>query len=138
MYIAARMPRPGALLLAALLGAHVAISVASLNPGYLSVDEGTYHIMVKSLADHGSLAFSNGYEEFPSLELMTGSVRLHEGRLVPVTPILYAIVSFPFYRAAGYAGLQPLTGSVRPYTALPWSGRVHGPLVAAGASLRSK
>ena len=105
MYIAARMPRPGILLLAALLGAHVALSVAFLRPGYLSVDEGTYHLMVKSLADHGSLAFSNGYEEFPSLELITGSVRVHEGRLVPVTPILFAIVSLPFYRAAGYAGL---------------------------------
>ena len=105
MQIAARMPRPSRLLLAALLGAHVVLSVAALSPGYLSVDEGTYHVMVKSLADHGSLAFSNGYEEFPSLELITGSVRVHEGRLVPVTPILFAIVSLPFYRAAGYAGL---------------------------------
>jgi len=88
-----------------LLGVHLVLSLAFLSPGYLSVDEGTYHVMVKSLADHGSLAFSNGYEEFPSLELMTGSVRVHEGRLFPVTPILYAIVSLPFYRAAGYAGL---------------------------------
>jgi hypothetical protein len=105
MNIAARVKRPGLLLLAALLGAHVVLSVATLSPGYLSVDEGTYHVMVQSLADHGSLAFSNGYEEFPSLELITGSVRVHEGRLVPVTPILFAIVSLPFYRAAGYAGL---------------------------------
>ena len=101
MDIAAR----GVLLLAALLVAHVVLSVASLSPGYLSVDEGTYHVMVKSLADHGSLAFDNGYEEFPSLELITGSVRVHEGRLVPVTPILFAILSLPFYRVAGYAGL---------------------------------
>ena len=93
------------MLLAALLVAHLAFSFAFLSPGYLSVDEGTYHVMVNSLARHGSLAFSNGYEEFPSLELMTGSVRLHEGRLVPITPILFAIVSLPFYRAAGYAGL---------------------------------
>jgi hypothetical protein len=105
MQIAARMPRRGLVLLAALLGAHLALSVALFSPGYLSVDEGTYHVMVNSFATHGSLAFSNGYEEFPSLELMTGSVRLHEGRLVPVTPILYAVVSSPFYLAAGYAGL---------------------------------
>jgi hypothetical protein len=105
MSMAGRLRRPGVLLLAALLVTHLAFSVATSSPGYLSVDEGTYHVMVKSLADHGSLAFSNGYEEFPSLELMTGSVRLHEGRLVPVTPILFAVVSLPFYRVAGYSGL---------------------------------
>ena len=60
-------------LVAALLAIHVAAS-AALVPGHLSVDECTYHLMAKGLADHGELRFRNGYEDYPSLELVPVSV----------------------------------------------------------------
>lgn len=91
-------------LIGALLAVHVAASLA-LVPGHLSVDECTYHLMVKGLADHRELRFRNGYEEFPSRELVPVSVVAHEGHLYPVTPPVHALLAWPFYRVAGYAGL---------------------------------
>ncbi|MGI9590788.1 MAG: hypothetical protein ACR2P8_05430, partial [Myxococcota bacterium] len=91
-------------LIGALLALHVAFSLAVV-PGHLSVDECTYHLMAKGLADHRELRFRNGYEEFPSLELVPVSVVAHEGHLYPVTPPTHAVLAWPFYRAAGYPGL---------------------------------
>ena len=91
-------------LVAALLAIHLAASLA-LVPGHLSVDECTYHLMTKGLVDHGELRFRNGYEDFPSRELVPVSVAAHEGHLYPVTPPTHAVLAWPFYRAAGYPGL---------------------------------
>ncbi len=91
-------------LVAALLAIHVAAS-AALVPGHLSVDECTYHLMAKGLADHGELRFRNGYEDYPSLELVPVSVVAHGDHLYPVTPPTHAVLAWPFYRALGYPGL---------------------------------
>lgn len=91
-------------LLAVLLGAHVVASCALFAPGHLNVDECTYHLMARA-ADAGSLAFWNGYEEYPSRELVFVSVEPSGGRLYPVTPALHAGLAWPFYRAFGYPGL---------------------------------
>lgn len=99
------MRRAEVALLGALLAAHVAASLFWTEPGHLSVDECTYHLMVKSLADHRELRFRNGYEEFPSIELVPVSVRIAGGHLYPVTPPTYAVLAWPFYRLAGYPGL---------------------------------
>jgi hypothetical protein len=77
-------------------------------PGHLSVDEGTYHLMVLNLAERGSLAVWNGYEEHPSPELELGTVTAHRGRLVSRYPALSAALSLPFYLAAGFSGLFAL------------------------------
>ncbi len=102
------MRRAEVALLAALLAAHLAASWWSLEPGHLSVDECTYHLMVKSLADHGELRFRNGYEEFPSIELVLVTLQVSDGHLYPVTPPGYAVLAWPFYRVAGYPGLFAL------------------------------
>ncbi|HJO25322.1 MAG: hypothetical protein QF890_06695 [Myxococcota bacterium] len=91
-------------LLAVLLGAHVVASWLGAVPGHLSVDECTYHLMARA-ADAGSLAFWNGYEEYPSRELVFVSVEPSNGHLYPVTPALYAGLAWPFYRLLGYPGL---------------------------------
>lgn len=95
-------------LIAALLTLHL-VATLSLVPGHLSVDECTYHLMTKGLVDHGELRFRNGYEDFPSRELVLVSVEAHEGHLYPVTPPTYAFLAWPFYRAAGYPGLFVLS-----------------------------
>lgn len=91
-------------LLAVLLGAHVVASCALFAPGHLNVDECTYHVMARA-ADSGSLAFWNGYAEYPSRELVFVSVEPSGDRLYPVTPALYAGLVWPFYRVLGYPGL---------------------------------
>jgi len=94
-------------LLAVLLGAHVVASWVGAVPGHLSVDECTYHLMVRA-ADNGTLAFWNGYAEYPSRELVFVSVQPSGGQLYPVTPALYAGLAWPFYRWLGYPGLMLL------------------------------
>ena len=75
-------------------------------PGYISVDEGTYHMMVKNFSRSGTLEIWNGYEEFPSIELQAAShLRTHNGRLVSQYPYLYAVLATPFYWISGYRGL---------------------------------
>ena len=75
-------------------------------PGYISVDEGTYHMMVKNFSRSGTLEIWNGYEEFPSIELQAAShLRTHNGRLVSQYPYLYAVLATPFYWIFGYRGL---------------------------------
>jgi hypothetical protein len=102
---ALRVRRRWLALVCGLLAAHLAASWLWLVPGHLSIDECTYHLMVKNLAERGSLAFWNGYEELASEELVLVSVEPHEGRLFPVTPALYAVLALPFYGLAGYTGL---------------------------------
>ena len=68
-------------------------------------DEGIYALMARSFAESGSLAIWNGYEEFPSPAFVLPHILIHEGRLVPQYPSLTAVLSYPFYRMAGFAGL---------------------------------
>ena len=68
-------------------------------------DEGIYALMVRSFAESGSLAIWNGYEEFPSPAFALPQTLIHEGRLVPQYPYLTAVLNYPFYRLAGFAGL---------------------------------
>jgi hypothetical protein len=89
--------------LLAALGVFFALFISP--PGHLSVDEGVYPLMVRNLSLSGSLEIWNGYEEFPSRELVFDAVYAHEGRLVPQYPYLYPVLVLPFYRLAGYHGL---------------------------------
>lgn len=91
-------------LLAVLLVVHVLASWIGAVPGHLNVDECTYHLMVRA-ADAGTLSFWNGYEEFPTRELVFVSVEPSGGHLYPVTPPIYAVLALPFYRMFGYPGL---------------------------------
>ena len=81
------------------------ISVLFVTGGHLSVDEGVYHMMSRSFAASGGLGIWNGYEEFPSPELLPPVARVHEGQLFPAYPYLSTVLAAPLYRVAGYRGL---------------------------------
>ncbi len=81
------------------------IAIVSGPHGHLITDEGTYHLMARSFAESGSLAVWNGYEEFPSPELVVRHSIVYAGRLVPQYPYLFAVLSYPLYWLAGYEGL---------------------------------
>ena len=68
-------------------------------------DEGVYQLMARSFAESGSLTVWNGYEELPSAELVIPFTRVYEGHLVPQYPYLTAVLNYPLYRLAGFAGL---------------------------------
>ena len=51
--------------------------------GIFVTDEGTYALMARSFADSFSLTVWNGYEQFPSPELVLTQTKVYEGRLVP-------------------------------------------------------
>ena len=75
-------------------------------PGHVSVDEGTYHMMVQNFAESGTLEIWNGYDEFPSIELQAaGNLRAHKGSLVSQYPYLSGVLATPFYWISGYPGL---------------------------------
>jgi len=93
---------PVLLLLAA---AHLAWSLFAVVPGYLSIDEGTYHFMVRSLAEGHALEVRNGYEDFATPELVAGILRERPGKLVSNYPEVYTFLALPFYAALGYRGL---------------------------------
>jgi hypothetical protein len=83
----------------------LAFSLFLNQPGHISVDESVYHLMTRSFAESGSLALLNGYEEFPSQELVLLVARPHDGLLIPQYPYLYPVLAAPFYLALGYQGL---------------------------------
>ena len=85
--------------------AHILISVFTIIPGYLSIDEITYHSMTKSFSESGGLEIWNGYRECPSPELETRNIFARNGRLVSSCPYLFPVLSTPFYRIWGYRGL---------------------------------
>lgn len=92
--------------LLALLGlCHLAWSATAVVPGYLSIDEGTYHFMVRSLADGHGFTIWNGFEDMPSSELVAGTFSVEEGRLIAVPPELFTVLALPFYVVLGYRGL---------------------------------
>lgn len=76
--------------------------------GHLSVDEGVYHMMARSFSAGGDLHVWNGYEEFPSPELVLPALRVHEGQLVPSYPYLSTLLAAPLYLLVGYKGLYVL------------------------------
>ena len=61
--------------------------------------------MARSFADSFSLSVWNGYEQFPSPELVLTQTKVYEGRLIPQYPYLSTVLSYPFYRLAGFQGL---------------------------------
>ncbi|MDL1983384.1 MAG: hypothetical protein LWX54_04215 [Deltaproteobacteria bacterium] len=85
--------------------AHILISVFTIIPGYISIDEITYHRMTKSFSESGGLEIWNGYREYPSPELETRFIFARNGRLVSQYPYLFPVLSTPFYRILGYRGL---------------------------------
>ncbi len=85
--------------------AHILISLFTIIPGYLSIDEVTYHMMTKNFSESGGLEIENGYREYPSPELESKFIFTRNGRLVSQYPYLYPILCNPFYRTWGYPGL---------------------------------
>jgi hypothetical protein len=75
------------------------------SPGYLSVDEGAYHMMAKNIVNGSGFEIWNGYREFPSKELIAGALVVAKDRLVAVPPELFSLVAAPFYFIFGYQGL---------------------------------
>ncbi len=76
--------------------------------GHFSVDEAVYDMMARSFSSGGSLSVWNGYEEFPSPELVLPMLRVHDGRLFSQYPHFTAILATPLYWLAGYQGLYIL------------------------------
>lgn len=91
--------------LLALAAAHLAVSWWGVVPGHLSIDEGTYHLMVANLAEGRAFWIWNGYEETPSPELVAATLLPLDGRLVAVPPELFTLLALPFYLLLGYRGL---------------------------------
>ena len=88
-----------------LLFAYILVSLFIIIPGYLSIDEVTYHMMAKNFSESGGFEIWNGYGEYPSPELETEFVFARKGRLVSKYPYLYPILCAPFYQIWGYLGL---------------------------------
>lgn len=102
----ARRLRVGALLVLAV--GHLLISLFAVVPGYLSIDEATYHLMTKNQSETGGFEVWNGYRELPSPELISSSIAANGAKLVGRPPVLHAALAVPFYRLAGYRGLFAL------------------------------
>lgn len=84
---------------------HLLISIFTIIPGYLSIDEVTYHLMAKNYSESGGLEIWNGYREFPSPELESKFIFARKGRLVSQYPYVYPVLCLPFFRIWGYRGL---------------------------------
>ncbi len=78
------------------------------NQGAFVNDEETYLLMARNFAESGGLAIWNGYQEYPSAELVFQHTVAHEGRLVPHYPYLFPVLSFPLYQLFGNQGLLVL------------------------------
>jgi 4-amino-4-deoxy-L-arabinose transferase-like glycosyltransferase len=93
-------------ILAVFLVLHLLYSLFCVIPGCLIIDDVTYSQMAKNFADSQSLEIWNGYQEFPSRELVgLGQLRAYNGRLVAQYPYFYPVLAWPFYRLAGFHGL---------------------------------
>ncbi|MEM8997866.1 MAG: hypothetical protein AAGF23_24005, partial [Acidobacteriota bacterium] len=88
-----------------LAAAHLAFSLWGNEPGYLTYDSGTYHFMVKTLAETGGFVVDNGYGRLPSVELIVAQLRAPRDVLVAQYPEAYTFLALPFYWAMGYPGL---------------------------------
>ena len=94
-------------LLSLLFVIYLVISLATLIPGYLSIDEITYHLMAKNFSESGSFEIWNGYREYPSPELVPLhlAVAIRDGGLIPQPPYLINLLGARLYSIAGLRGL---------------------------------
>ncbi len=72
--------------------------------GYVANDEAIYHMMTVSLISEGNLFIWNGYEEFPSPELVFSLARVYDGHLYPQYPVFFSIIAYPFVYLLGFKG----------------------------------
>ncbi len=72
--------------------------------GYVANDEAIYHMMTVSLISEGNLFIWNGYEEFPSPELVISLARVYDGHLYPQYPVFFSIIAYPFVYLLGFKG----------------------------------
>ncbi len=84
---------------------HLVLSVLTLVPGYFVTDEVIYHLMTRDFVQSGGFVIDNGYEDFPSPELIPVRTVVHNGRLAPQYPYLFPVLNAPFYQLWGYRGL---------------------------------
>lgn len=84
---------------------HVLVTLFFTVPGYLLIDEIVYHWASRDFAQTHGFEILNGYTEFPSPEMHHHFTSPYNGRLVSQYPYLFTIISYPFYRIAGYHGL---------------------------------
>lgn len=73
--------------------------------GHFSVDEATYHLMVKAMSDGDFIFIGNGYREFPSPALNSALLISSESGLVVQYPPFFGLMALPFYLLLGYKGL---------------------------------
>jgi 4-amino-4-deoxy-L-arabinose transferase-like glycosyltransferase len=96
--------------LALLALAHLLVCGWLTVPGYLSIDEGIYHLMAEAMG-RGSFDLGNGYAAFPSEELTLYVHGLdhhtfgYGGRMVAQYPTMATMLSAPLYLLEGYSGL---------------------------------
>ncbi len=84
---------------------HMLVTFLALVPGYLNVDEGIYHWMVRTYSTRGTLELWNGWADAPAREFGHRFLKVHDGKLFPQYPYLFAVLACPFYRLAGLSGL---------------------------------
>lgn len=92
-------------LLVGLAGIHILISLFTIVPGYLSIDEAIYHWMARDFSASRTFELWNGYREFPSVELVHHHFRIFGDHIVPATPYLWPLLNLPLYRLVGFFGL---------------------------------
>jgi hypothetical protein len=90
--------------LAMLIVIHIGLTIFTIVPGYLSIDEAIYHWQLRDLSDTGGFISWTGYREFPSVELIHNFFRIHDGRPVVQYPHIYAVAVLPFYLLFGFYG----------------------------------
>ena len=95
----------GALVLAFVACAVLALVLAWVEPGPLTIDEATYHRMTYGLVHGEGLHVANGYEEARSPELTSMFIRSTDtGELAAQYPYGTAVVGLPLYAAFGNVG----------------------------------
>lgn len=100
-----RAHRGKLLVLLAFFALHLLVSSVWVAPGHATIDEGVYDFMLRDFATRGSLAIWNGYEEFPSPELLLATMVVHDGTLLSQYPHVFTILATPFYWLFGYRGV---------------------------------
>ncbi len=93
------------LVLLAFFALHLLVSSIWVAPGHATIDEGVYDFMLRDFVTRGSLAIWNGYEEFPSPELLLATMVVHDGTLLSQYPHVFTILATPFYWLFGYRGV---------------------------------
>ncbi len=84
---------------------HLFMTFFAIVPGYVSIDEAIYHLMLKNFSATGGLEIWTAYREHPSPELTHDFLRIYANRTVSQYPYLFPVLALPFYRLAGYYGL---------------------------------